>query len=127
MTATTILAGGQSWKWLLPSAAPANDPTAAVWTAEAYADGTWSTGLAPLGYGETTGLATNVSPVAPSYTAFDAEPGAAYISLSGELGGRAKLLARLGEEARDQVEALLAQALAFEVSRTVIAGLPCVD
>ena len=34
--------------------------------------------------------------------------------LSGELGGRAKLLARLGEEARDQVEALLAQALAFE-------------
>ncbi len=34
--------------------------------------------------------------------------------LSGKLGGRAKLLARLGEEARDQVEALLAQALAFE-------------
>ena len=34
--------------------------------------------------------------------------------LSGELGGRAKLLARLGDEARDQVEALLAQALAFE-------------
>ena len=34
--------------------------------------------------------------------------------LSGELAGRAKLLARLGEEARDQVEALLAQALAFE-------------
>ena len=34
--------------------------------------------------------------------------------LSGPLGGRAKLLARLGEEARDQVEALLAQALAFE-------------
>ena len=34
--------------------------------------------------------------------------------LSGELGGRAKLLARLGEEARDQVDALLAQALAFE-------------
>ncbi len=34
--------------------------------------------------------------------------------LSGPLGGRVKLLARLGEEARDQVEALLAQALAFE-------------
>lgn len=34
--------------------------------------------------------------------------------LSGELGGRARLLARLGEEARDQIEALLAQALAFE-------------
>ncbi len=36
--------------------------------------------------------------------------------LSGPLGGRARLLARLGEEARDQVEALLAQALAFETA-----------
>ncbi|MFC3711413.1 double-strand break repair helicase AddA [Sphingoaurantiacus capsulatus] len=34
--------------------------------------------------------------------------------LSGPLNGRAGLLARLGEEARDQIEALLAQALAFE-------------
>jgi len=34
--------------------------------------------------------------------------------LSGDLGGRARLLGRLGEEARDQLEALLAQALAFE-------------
>jgi len=34
--------------------------------------------------------------------------------LSGPLGGRAKLLARLGEEARDQIAALLGQALAFE-------------
>lgn len=34
--------------------------------------------------------------------------------LSGAFGGRARLLARLGEEARDQLEALLAQALAFE-------------
>ncbi len=36
--------------------------------------------------------------------------------LSGPLGGRAKLLARLGEEARDQVAALLGQALAFEAA-----------
>jgi ATP-dependent helicase/nuclease subunit A len=34
--------------------------------------------------------------------------------LSGPLNGRAKLLARLGEEARDQIAALLGQALAFE-------------
>ncbi len=34
--------------------------------------------------------------------------------LSGPLQGRAKLLARLGEEARDQVAALLGEALAFE-------------
>ena len=36
--------------------------------------------------------------------------------LSGPLGGRAKLLARLGEEARDQIAALLGQALAFEAA-----------
>lgn len=36
--------------------------------------------------------------------------------LSGPLGGRAKLLARLGEEARDQLAALLGQALAFETA-----------
>jgi ATP-dependent helicase/nuclease subunit A len=36
--------------------------------------------------------------------------------LSGPLGGRAKLLARLGEEARDQLAALLGQALAFEAA-----------
>jgi ATP-dependent helicase/nuclease subunit A len=34
--------------------------------------------------------------------------------LSGPLQGRAKLLARLGEEARDGIDAVLAQALAFE-------------
>ena len=36
--------------------------------------------------------------------------------LSGPLGGRAKLLARLGEEARDQIAALLGEALAFEAA-----------
>ena len=36
--------------------------------------------------------------------------------LSGSLGGGAKLLARLGEEAREAVQAVLAQALAFEVA-----------
>ncbi|MCU0729879.1 MAG: UvrD-helicase domain-containing protein, partial [Sphingopyxis sp.] len=34
--------------------------------------------------------------------------------LSGEIAGRAKLLARLGEAARDPIEELLSQALAFE-------------
>ncbi len=36
--------------------------------------------------------------------------------LSGPLGGRARLLRRLGEEAREAVQAVLAQALAFETA-----------
>jgi len=36
--------------------------------------------------------------------------------LSGPLGGRARLLRRLGEEAREAVQAVLAQALAFEAA-----------
>ena len=36
--------------------------------------------------------------------------------LSGQLGGRRKLLARLGEEAREAIEAVLSQALAFEIA-----------
>jgi ATP-dependent helicase/nuclease subunit A len=38
--------------------------------------------------------------------------------LSGPLNGRARLLARLGEEARDQIEALLAQTLGFETAHS---------
>jgi ATP-dependent helicase/nuclease subunit A len=38
--------------------------------------------------------------------------------LSGPIGGRARLIARLGEEARDPVEELLNAALTFEVSNT---------
>jgi hypothetical protein len=78
VSATTIVAGGQSWKWLLPAAAPANDAAGAAWTAENYADAAWSAGPAPLGYGETSGLATNISPIAPNYTAANVEPGPAY-------------------------------------------------
>jgi ATP-dependent helicase/nuclease subunit A len=36
--------------------------------------------------------------------------------LSGPLGGRARLLARLGEEARDSIDEVLAQALSFEAN-----------
>ncbi len=78
VAATPILAAGQTWKWLLPAAAPANDAAGLAWTAPNYADGAWASGVAPLGYGETSGLATNISPVAPNYTAPDAEPGPAY-------------------------------------------------
>jgi hypothetical protein len=78
VAATPLLAAGQTWKWLLPAAAPANDADGLSWTATAYADGAWSTGAAPLGYGETAGLATNVAPTAPNYTAANVEPGAAY-------------------------------------------------
>ena len=78
VTATIIVPGGQVWKWLLPPAAPAADAAGLAWTATAYADGAWATGAAPLGYGENTGLATNISPVAPNYTAANIEPGPAY-------------------------------------------------
>ena len=78
VTTSTILAAGQPWKWLLPSAAPANDAGGLAWTASTYADAAWSAGAAPLGYGETTGLATNVSPVPPNYPSATVAPGAAY-------------------------------------------------
>jgi hypothetical protein len=78
VTTSMMLSAGQTWKWLLPAAAPANDADGLSWTATAYADGAWSTGAAPLGYGETAGLATNVAPTAPNYTAANVEPGAAY-------------------------------------------------
>ncbi|MCX6952477.1 MAG: CotH kinase family protein [Verrucomicrobia bacterium] len=78
VAASTILTAGQTWKWLLPTAAPAADAAGLSWTAPGYADGAWSSGAAPLGYGETSGLATNVAPVAPNYPAADVEPGAAY-------------------------------------------------
>ncbi|MEO6245303.1 MAG: CotH kinase family protein [Opitutaceae bacterium] len=91
VTLSTILTGGQSWKWLLPSAAPANDTSGAPWIAETYVDAAWSSGPAPLGYGEATGLATNISPVAPNYTAFDAEPGPAYFRTTFTASGTAAL------------------------------------
>ena len=78
VSTSTILADGQPWKWLLPSAAPANDAGGLAWTASTYADAVWSAGAAPLGYGETTGLATNVSPVPPNYPSATVAPGAAY-------------------------------------------------
>ncbi|MBL9202461.1 MAG: CotH kinase family protein [Opitutaceae bacterium] len=78
VAATTVVPAAQTWKWLLPSAAPAADAAGLAWTAPAYADSAWNSGPAPLGYGETTGLATNISPVAPNYTAANVEPGPAY-------------------------------------------------
>ncbi len=75
---TTLVPEGRAWKWLLPSAAPGNDASGLAWTAAAYADSAWAGGPAPLGYGEASGLATNISPTAPNYTAPNAEPGPAY-------------------------------------------------
>ncbi|MSU65756.1 MAG: hypothetical protein EXS38_06580 [Opitutus sp.] len=89
VAASTILAAGQSWKWLLPLAAPVNDAGGLPWSAPAYADSAWSTGAAPLGYGETTGLATNVSPVAPNYPAAEVEPGPAYFRTTFDATGLA--------------------------------------
>ncbi|MSU23835.1 MAG: hypothetical protein EXS32_08435 [Opitutus sp.] len=78
VSTSTLLAAGQSWHWLLPTAAPVNDASGLPWTAPAYVDSAWSTGTAPLGYGETTGLATNVAPVSPNYPSATVEPGPAY-------------------------------------------------
>lgn len=91
VTESTLLPAGQTWKWLLPSAAPANDAGGVPWTAAAFSDGTWAAGPAPLGYGESTGLVTNVSPVAPNYTAAEVEPGAAYFRTTFTVTGTAGL------------------------------------
>lgn len=78
VTQTSLLAAGQTWKWLLPTAAPANDAAGMAWTSVTYADANWSSGPAPLGYGESNGLATVIAATAPNYTAANAEPGPAY-------------------------------------------------
>ncbi len=102
VAASTVVASGQSWKWLLPAAAPANDINGAPWWAEAFIDTSWTTGTAPLGYGETTGLATNVSPTAPNYTsaigaAGTGEPGAAYFRSTFTASGTASLTGAMFE------------------------------
>ncbi len=73
VTSTTLVPTGSTWKWLLPASAP--DPT---WKNETFDDTSWTANAAPLGYGETSGLTTNIAPTAPSYTTATAEPGAAY-------------------------------------------------
>jgi hypothetical protein len=91
VAANMILPPGRSWKWSLPSAAPPADANGRPWTAPGYVDAGWSAGSAPLGYGESSGLVTNISPVAPSYTAADAEPGPAYFRSTFEIAGSAGL------------------------------------
>ncbi len=91
VTTSTMLSAGQTWKWLLPAAAPANDAGGLAWTAPSYVDGAWSAGAAPLGYGETTGLATNVAPVAPNYPSATVAPGAAYFRTTFNVTGTAEL------------------------------------
>ncbi len=101
VAATPIVAAGRTWKWLLPTAAPAADASGLAWIAPAYADTAWSSGTAPLGYGETTGLATNISPVAPNYTAPDAEPGPAYFRTTFDTTGTAVLTSAFFEIVAD--------------------------
>ncbi len=75
-TTSVILAEKQMWKWLLPTSAPD-----AAWFTEAFNDSTWSSGLAPLGYGEpviSVDLSTNISQTPPNYTSATTEPGVAY-------------------------------------------------
>ncbi|MBI5692529.1 MAG: CotH kinase family protein [Verrucomicrobia bacterium] len=101
VAATTLFASGQTWKWLLPSAAPANDANGQRWTAPTFLDGAWGSGAAPLGYGESSGLATNVSPVAPNYTSPEGEPGPAYFRTSFEASGVAGLTSAYFEVVAD--------------------------
>ena len=44
----TLIRRGANWRWFASSAAPAGE-----WMSPGYADGGWSAGPAPLGYGET--------------------------------------------------------------------------
>ena len=70
---TTLMPAAQTWKWLRPPSAPA-----AAWKDEAFNDTTWASGTAPLGYGETSGLTTNISPSAPTYASATTEPNPTY-------------------------------------------------
>jgi hypothetical protein len=99
VTASTLMTNAQTWKWLLPTAAPANDTNGAAWTAEAFLDSAWTSGAAPLGYykpGTTTGLTTVIATPAPTYAnaliaAGTGEPGAAYFRTTFTATGTANL------------------------------------
>lgn len=101
VSASTLLTNAQTWKWTLPAAAPANDGSGRTWFAEGYDDAAWASGTAPLGYGEASGLTTNISPTAPNYTnatvantpANTGEPGAAYFRTTFTASGTASLTA----------------------------------
>ncbi len=86
VAATTIASSGATWKWLLPAAAAA---PAATWTNDGFDDSTWASGAAPLGYGEASGLTTNIAPTAPNYTNATTEPGVAYFRTTFNVTGAA--------------------------------------
>lgn len=71
IAASTILAGGSTYKWLLPASAPAS-----TWMTPAFDDSTWTSNVAPLGYGEASGI-TNIAPTTPAYpsTTTESNPG----------------------------------------------------
>ncbi len=79
-----VMPAGQAWKWLRPVAAPS-----ATWKDEGFADGAWATGTAPLGYGESSGLTTNISPTAPNYTSATTEPSPVYLRRTFDVTGLA--------------------------------------
>jgi len=53
---TTLLAAGSSWKYSYDN----SNPPAAGWQNAEFADGSWKSGTAPLGYGAPASLATNI-------------------------------------------------------------------
>lgn len=59
-TPVTVISTASNWKWLFSSAAW---PTG--WTSASFADGTWSGGSAPLGFGSTS-IATNIDVPPPT-------------------------------------------------------------
>ena len=68
---TTLMPAARTWKWILPATSPT-----ASWKDEAFNDTAWSSGTAPLGYGESSGLTTHISPTPPNYprATFDPTP-----------------------------------------------------
>ena len=70
---TTLMPAAQTWKWLRPASAPS-----ITWKDETFNDTAWASGTAPLGYGESSGLTTNISPTAPNYSSATTEPNPAY-------------------------------------------------
>jgi hypothetical protein len=54
--AVTVLAAGSSWKYLFDNTVTLDD----AWKQQSFSDGSWKTGAAPLGWGSSGPIATNI-------------------------------------------------------------------
>ena len=64
-TVTNLIPSGQSWRFFPSLSAYPPVQSATAWTAPAYDDTTWTSGTAPVGYGD-TGMATTIATAVPT-------------------------------------------------------------